>query len=448
MKLNLFTPLPPAQSDIANCVERILPALANRFDLTLWTEDRSNCALPANVKVRRYSLGKIDWRELNYADFTLYNVGNDGRFHGSIMQVAHQHPGIVVLHDLSVHELALHTLKLTSNWRDRYLAVLMQADAEKGPADGIGLLNGKLDMDTMATRYPFIEWALEGAHGVITHNGEMLTQLASTLSVPSLHTPLPYLPSKQVRPPKQRELKGKLELVVCGYLNSPNRRLTQILKTLSRLPCKEAVRLHLAGKVKDRASLNDHIKQLGLQKQVKVHGYLSEAALTELLDSVHLAINLRYPSRGEASGAQLRFWNHSLPTIVTQTAWYQRIDPSCVLFVRPDHEEADLGRWIEEAVRDYPSISKTGLNGRDLLSKRHSAEDFADALMKFLPLVSAYRRTAFTGKLAQRAAVAAAGFPEAAAHLVFPSTARKILGIAHSGVSSQSVGCHHAVARS
>src|SRR5439155_4075393 len=55
MKLNWFSPLPPAKTDIAHYTARILPALRAHAEVTLWTDQKDwDESLNLNAKVRRY----------------------------------------------------------------------------------------------------------------------------------------------------------------------------------------------------------------------------------------------------------------------------------------------------------------------------------------------------------------------------------------------------------
>jgi hypothetical protein len=174
-------------------------------------------------------------------------------------------------------------------------------------------------------------------------------------------------------------------MLVCGFLNSPSRRLDEILDALAAFPRRDELLLHVAGHVKDGAALAGRIGKLRLARNVRLHGYLSERRLRSLMERSHLALNLRWPSAGEASGAQLRFWNHSLPTIVTRTGWYARQPEDCLLWVSPEREAEDLHRHWAAALDDYDSLAVTGLRGRQFLEEHHGAELFADALTDFLP---------------------------------------------------------------
>ena len=432
MKLNLFTPLPPAKTDIAQCVARFLPALAAKAEVTLWTDqDDAEKSLEKFARIRRYKPEEIDWRELSYADFNLYNVGNDARFHASIMDVAFKAPGIVILHDANINELAYHTLARHSFHRENYIEILSREgeDARRMAEDCFA---GKIGLREVAARYPLAWWALQGAYGVVTHNRPALDAALPSLALPVLEAPLPWTSRSVMNPPRTRTLDGRLDLVICGYLNSPNRRLMEVLEAMSAFPRREKIFLHVAGAIAEPQPLEERIRSLGLEGNVKLYGYMSEKALSQLLDKAHMAVNLRWPSMGEASGAQIRFWNHSLPTLVTKTGWYARQRAECVLFVDPANEQETLHAHWNTAIDDYSRVAQVGLEGRAELERRHGAEVFADALLAFLPAVHERRKIAFLPKLAETAGRALGGLclTEAANRMLADSAARAVCGIA------------------
>src|SRR3990172_10003849 len=104
MKLNWFSPLPPAKTDIAHYTKRLLPALSTVAEVTLWTEQRTwDRELENYAEVRSYRNRGIRWLELNRADMTVYQMGNNPRFHGTLWEISRLHGGVVVLHDLRLH---------------------------------------------------------------------------------------------------------------------------------------------------------------------------------------------------------------------------------------------------------------------------------------------------------------------------------------------------------
>jgi len=441
MKLNLFTPLPPERTDIAQCVVRMLPALVARADVTLWTDqERVDSSISAMVPVRRFRADDLDWHELNYADFNLYNIGNDARFHASIMDVVQRYPGLVIMHDVGVHELAYATLERKPACRERYLELLERC-GEEALWDGQAYLDGKVALRDIATRNPLAWWPLQGALGVVSHNAPALRAAVPELSIPLLDVPLPWRPRADLGAPLAHSYRAgdKLEMLICGFLNSPSRRLNEVLESMTAFPRRGDLFLHIAGQIKDDKSVKQKIAKLGLSQNVKIHGYLSEGKLGALMDRAHLALNLRWPSMGESSGAQLRFWNHSLPTLATQTGWYAQQPEDCLLFVSPDKEASDLHRYWNAALDGYEAIAELGLQGRRRLEERHSAEIFADALLDFLPVVDRFRSRAFVPALAQRAgkAMARLGLEDGARASLAVSVSKAIAGIA--GIKGEGV---------
>src|SRR5262249_45365079 len=125
MKLNWFSPLPPAPTDIAHYTSRILPALSDVAEVTLWTTKRRwSRSLEEFAEVRRYDLNRPPWRELNRADMSFYNIGNNPRFHFSIWHMSGAHPGVVVLHDHSLHHFFDWVYREHYQSRKLYLSVM------------------------------------------------------------------------------------------------------------------------------------------------------------------------------------------------------------------------------------------------------------------------------------------------------------------------------------
>src|SRR6516164_8825946 len=105
MKLNWFSPLPPARTGIADYTAQLLPALDQRFEVTLWTDQHEwDSGLEEWAAVRHFDPAHVPWSTLNQAEITVYNLGNHGAFHGGIFEVSRRLPGIVILHDLALYD--------------------------------------------------------------------------------------------------------------------------------------------------------------------------------------------------------------------------------------------------------------------------------------------------------------------------------------------------------
>jgi hypothetical protein len=105
MRLNWFSPLPPARSGIADYTMRLLPALTAHADVVLWTDQESwEPGLEQYALVRPYQLKDMPWVEINRAAMSVFHIGNNHHFHGHIWQISRRHPGLVILHDIALQQ--------------------------------------------------------------------------------------------------------------------------------------------------------------------------------------------------------------------------------------------------------------------------------------------------------------------------------------------------------
>ena len=404
MELNWFSPLPPAGTDIAHYTARVLPALAERASVTLWTDrDSWDKALESYAEVRRYSLERPPWAELNRAEASVYHLGNNPLFHGSIWQLSRLSPGVVVLHDLRLHHFfdGLYRVK----WRDLdgYLAVMEKYYGEQGRLDALDCYRQEArNIDRMAELYPLTRLATENALGVLVHTREGFAQLKGEHACPLAYAPLPYpsQPGPEIGPAK---VGPPFRLIVFGYLGR-NRRLDALLTALSEFPQREQFRLDIYGQVlDDNRPLRARIRELGLKRQVSLHGFVPEAELDQALRGAHLAVNLRYPTMGEASGSQLRIWSHALPSLVTDVGWYAGLPTETIARVRPEQEIQDIKTHLDAFLKAPEAFARMGQRGRALLEQEHAPEAYAQAILDFAGVAHRHAPHAAARKLAQRA---------------------------------------------
>ncbi len=410
MKLNWFSPLPPARTDIANFTARILPCLARRAAITLWTDAESwDPSLEQSATVRHFAGSDLPWPDVNFRDITIYNIGNDPRFHGSFTQLLARHRGYLIFHDTNVHELYRSWLVTRRKGRERYLALM----AEQGGSEALDLARGQFSgattIDEVLERFPLTHLPLAESFGAVLHNPAEYERLRAELHLPLTYLPLPYKSSDELCPSRTRTPRtaapdDPYRLVLFGFLHGANRRLTPFLESLAAFPRKKAYRLDIAGEVKSESELNEQLDQLGLRDQVTYHGFVRDAELERLLHDADLAVNLRYPCRGESSGSQLRIWDHSLPSLVSRTGWYAGISAACAAFVRPEHEREDIHHHLDAFLNDPESYFRQGEAGRAFLAEHHTAESYVDGLLEFLASTRPYRGRRFTAPFAHHIA--------------------------------------------
>ena len=389
MKLNWFSPLPPARTGIAEYTMGLLPALEKRAEIVLWTDQTEwDPLLERYAAVRYYQPEHIPWADLNLSDMSIYHIGNNPLGHGAIWQVSRRHQGIVVLHDLRLQHLFAGLFR--DQWHDRagYLAHMEKHYDWEGRLAGEAFWHGKLSTMYMSEHYPLTALAVEGALGVLVHTQEGLVSQSQENACPVAYLPLPYAPSQRAytsRPTIGRDRSGgpPYQIITFGYLNV-NRRLDSLLQALSTLPEGDLFRLDIYGAVWDSEYVRTQIQMLGLQGVVKLHGFVPAEELDAALAAAHLAVNLRNPTMGESSFSQLQIWAHALPTLVSQLAWYAKLPENAVSFVRPEHEVLDIQRHLNAFLADSDRFVEMGHQGRRFLEEHHRPKMYADALIDFV----------------------------------------------------------------
>jgi glycosyltransferase involved in cell wall biosynthesis len=431
MKINWFSPLPPARTDIAHYTQRVLPALSARADVTLWTDiNEWSKDLERYAEVRLYHPDTMDWAAVNRADCTFYHIGNNRLFHGAIWETCLKHSGIVVLHDVRLHHFFYGIYKAVRHDRAGYLAAMEFYYGKEGLRDGAECYDSDAsNINYMAERYPLTEFALSNALGVLVHNKEAFHKLSEPGSWPVAYAPLPFNLDGGTDGYAERGSLPPFRLVIFGYL-SRNRRLDQVLEALASLPHRDQFHLEIYGDIWDQRYVRGRINTLRLKNHVSLRGFVTEEELDGALSSAHLAINLRYPTMGEASGSQLRCWRHGLPTLVTRTGWYAALPEDTVAFVSPENEIEDIQRNLNEFLASPSRFRAMGENGRRILREEHSTESYAAAIVDLVKRSEVYRRRAVATRLAEEAGrqLGTMG-PASASDDMQTSVARNVLGL-------------------
>ena len=411
MKLNWFSPLPPASTDIAHYTMRVVAALSERAEVVLWTDSREGDeSLREHAVVRVYQPASIPWEELNRADLSIYHIGNNPLFHGSIWQTSRRHPGVVVLHDERLHHFFDGIYRVQQRDMASYLALMERYYGAEGRRAGEACyLSDARNIDEMAERYPLTAHALEGALGVITHTLETYEKLSAENRWPVAYLPLPFgagpQPTAKASAASASDKRDEppFRLIIFGYLGR-NRRLEEALEALAAFPAREQFRLDIYGQVLiDERHLRARIRNLGLKHLVKLHGYVPEEELDAALARAHLAINLRWPTMGEASGSQLRIWKHALPSLVSRVGWYAALPAAAVVFVEPEREAFDIQRHLNAFLADPARFAAMGQHGRRMLIEQHSPQSYAQSILEVVSHAQSFRSRSLASPLAGRA---------------------------------------------
>jgi glycosyltransferase involved in cell wall biosynthesis len=184
-----------------------------------------------------------------------------------------------------------------------------------------------------------------------------------------------------------------------------------VLKALREFDQPGRFHLHVLGEIlDDEKRIKKEIRESGLQDVVTLHGFVTEERLDRVLHDADFAINLRYPTMGEASGSQLRIWAHRLPSMVTRVGWYESLPADIVTHISADESEAaDIQNTLKAFMGNPARFIEMGERGRTRLETDHSPEAYARGLIEFAADLKRYRPQSALYELATRAGAALTG---------------------------------------
>lgn len=347
MRLLWFSPLPPAKTDVANFTLRLAPHLHAMADVTFVHPGKSAREIgPFAADYSTCTIGSLSMQMMNQANLCIYQIGNNAAFHSEIFTLAQRHPGLVILHDRAMHDFVFNhqpsALAGGAAPTDTYRQAMGRWYGQPG-LEAADLVNGRrIHPADIAFRFPLFEAVLDKALGVLCHNREVTGEIYRRFpKLPALTLPLPFAaPDRRpTRPPMTDD--APIRLVMFGFMGG-NRRATEFLDAWALSEYRDRFHLDLSGQMSDRARFDARAAELNLAAQITHHGFLAEEALDALIRSAHMALNLRFPTMGEASGSQLRIWANGCPSVVSASGWYAGLPDRCLRKIRSDAERDDL----------------------------------------------------------------------------------------------------------
>ena len=366
--LALVTPLPPAQSGIADYCADLIPQLSNSYDITLVC-DQHEVRLPGpsqNLPVRTSA-----WFRAHASEFdrVVYQFGNS-EFHASMFALLEAIRGVVVLHDFQLGGV-LNWLDTDGGQPGVFAKALAYSHGQKGVA--FAAQKGRFEaMDV----YPLNRFVIERATGVIVHSRYAINTAAHWYGsecsahwhcVPLLRA----LPTSPDRAAARAELGlGPEDYLVCSFGHIvPTKLNHRLLAAWAMSALKHDPRARLVFVGGDGATpYGDAFRSTVAQQrpagQVSITGYAPRALFDCYLAAADVAVQLRSPGRGETSGALLDCLAHGVPVIANAsgpTAEY----PATVMQLLPEvFSDAQLAAALDglhQAPLERKRLAKCGV---------------------------------------------------------------------------------------
>jgi glycosyltransferase involved in cell wall biosynthesis len=387
MKLAVWSPLPPSPSGIADYVAETLPLLAREADI---------------ITVSQEPDGDVE------ADLHLYHLGNSPA-HAYIYRAALRRPGVVVLHDWSLHHLVLRETVERGDV-STYLREMRRAYGETGTFVGRQVARA-LGGDLLPALFPLNDRVLEASLAIVGLTQHVCSRAARRLAGrPVLHLPhhlaLPFDPL-----PSRAEARAALGLpdsallVTAPGLATQAKRLDAAVRVVARLRAQHpALRLVVAGSVDPALPLEDWARAEGMEDALVVTGRLDLPDFVRHLVAADVILALRFPSHGEISGALVRALGVGRPALVTAgTPGAEEFPEGVVVPVDPGrHEEAELEALLDALLARPALREAVGAAARAHARAHHDLAACTQRLARFLEEIHAGQAQALRELQAER----------------------------------------------
>lgn len=391
-KLALFSPMPPQENGIADYSYELLPLLAQDFEVTVVLEDKhppplplpppANSQGPVQDPVRWLFLAEYLASRADYAGHIhLYHLGNN-MDHAYLLQVALERPGLVVLHDVSLHHL-MDCATLANGDLAGYTALLEREHGPAGQALGEQFERYRWRERAMFYELPLTRTLLARALGVVTHSAfAYFKAKAQSPDTPAFLIPHHLTPeAEQVDALDRTLVREKLglegvELVLLslGFITKA-KQIDAVFRFLAgardQLP---PFRYLLAGaRLPEQFDVDAEITSYGLDDVVIVTDYLDEAAFFEHIAAADLVVNLRYPTGGETSGTLIRALGCGACVVVVDHGPFAELpDDVCVKVPWSARFAEDLEAALLESIHNVERRKAIGARAKRFIRGRHA----------------------------------------------------------------------------
>ena len=389
MRLAVWSPLPPSPSGIADYVAEALPELGRHAEVVAVVEDPGAVAA---APVRCAAPG-----DEGAVDLHVYHLGNSPA-HAYLYRAALEQPGVVVLHEWSLHHLVLCETVERGD-RAAYLREMRRAHGENGTFVGRQVARA-LGGDLLPALYPLNDRVLENALGVVALTREVAGRARHRLRQrPVLHLPhhlalpLDPLPSR-AEARRRLGLPAGALLVTAPGLATPAKRLDAVIGAVARLRGRfPELELVVAGGVDPRLPLERWAREAGLGDALRVTGRLSLEDFALHLCACDVVSALRFPSHGEISGALVRSLGVGRPALVSgSTPAADEFPEGVVAPVDPGRDEGAELEALLGALLERPELRDAmGRLARQHVLERAGIPATVSALVGFLEDVAGRR---------------------------------------------------------
>jgi glycosyltransferase involved in cell wall biosynthesis len=398
MRLAWLSPA-AGNSGIVEFSRQVLPAVARYAEPELWSHGAPQTP-PPGIPVIDYASDPEALLRLASYDAVVYHLGNHLAFHRAEYDATVRVPGVVVLHDRTLHHFFAGYYVTYLRRPDLYLARMTALYGERGREVGEAVIAQRGEQSWQrpdeVLEHAFIEDALANALGAVVHSAGHAAAVSERWAGPLVHLPMPAYDSQLAlapAAPPERSAGTPITLMSVGHVDRSKQILTVIEALTSAPQLAARVRYFVVGQYDPRnpyvRDLHRTIADAGLADKVTLLGYESPAALQHHIASADVFLNLRFPNLESGSASLMEQLASGRPVLAYDSGAYGELPDGTVVRVPAGDTEALLAA-LDGLVRDAGLRERTGAAGRAHAESRR-VDAYAQALVNFTGDANAWR---------------------------------------------------------
>jgi glycosyltransferase involved in cell wall biosynthesis len=323
-RLAWFTPTPPDRSGIAAYNQELLPLLAPRYDIDVFTSPLEAEQPRPQRHPTVFEAHDFAWKHFTSPyDLVVYQLGN-AMCHTFMWPHLFRHPGLVVLHDGQLHHARARAL-LARGRADDYRAEF-HANHPDAPVDAPELVIRDL-ADSTYYFWPMLKLVVERARLTAVHSPRLADDLAAQFGIEVATIRMGVAEPAAVDEQQRRATRARHGLspdaVVFAALGlvTPEKRISQILQVMPDVAdVAPAAHLMLVGGAAEHYDAMAEARDLGIADRVTVTGYVPDEDVPAYMACADVCLCLRWPTGRETSASWLRALAAGRATVVVDLA--------------------------------------------------------------------------------------------------------------------------------
>lgn len=396
MRLAYFSPLNPQPSGISDYSEELLPYLATEAEITLFVDgfEPSNPEIQAQFSCLDYRRDPAVLQTLGDFDAVVYHLGNDHRYHAGMIEVAREHPGIIVFHDFALQDFFLGLAQARGR-SEIYLEEVMACHGYNATREAAEALERGSTPPLLArpTDFPLNYRLARGAEGIIVHSEWGRARFAEIApAVPIAHINMP-IKAPESRATTRANDNGNDAVQIANFgLITPGKGIEKALRALSSLKADHSFHYTLVGETNAFFDVRALVREYDMEDRVTVTGQVRLDDFERRIAATDIALNLRERTVGETSASLCRIMAASVPAIVFNVGAFSELPSDSVVKIdHDDHADALLVAYLRRLIEDQSLRERIGQNARRYILENHDIKTGAASYLAFISEVISRR---------------------------------------------------------